>query len=89
MIAENKLNAKGREAVKTLLEPGESLANASTWADEHRRDVKGSGPWHYVDVLLDEPEYDARLSGPSDRQGCIVDKIAEFRAILKDPSKSA
>ena len=51
-IAERNLNPKARAAVKALLEAGESMADASTWADEHRRDIKGSGPWHYVDVPL-------------------------------------
>ena len=38
-IAERNLNPKARAAVKALLEEGESLADASTWADEHRRDL--------------------------------------------------
>jgi hypothetical protein len=71
-IAERNLNPKARAAVKALLEEGESMADASTWADEHRRDIKGSGPWHYVDVPLDEPRYDARFSGPDPRKGCVV-----------------
>jgi hypothetical protein len=87
-IAERSLTPKAREAIKALLDPGESLADASTWADEHRRDIKGSAPWHYVDVPLDEPRYDAKFSGPVAEKGCIVDKIAEFRAILKDPNKT-
>ena len=74
-IAERNLNPKARVAVQALLEEGESMADASTWADEHRRDIKGSGPWHYVDVPLDEPRYDVRFSGPDPRQGCIVDKL--------------
>ncbi len=44
-------------------------------------------PSHYVDVPFDEPGYDARFSGDDPKKGFIVDKIAEFRAILKDPSK--
>jgi hypothetical protein len=44
-IAERNLNPKARAAVKALLEEGESMADASTWANEHRRDIKGSGPW--------------------------------------------
>ena len=46
-----------------------------------------TAPWHYVDVPLDEPRYDPRFSGDDPKKGFIVDKIAEFRAILKDPSK--
>jgi hypothetical protein len=87
-LAELHLTSKAREAVKILLEPGETLADCSTWADQHQREVKGSGCWHYVDVPLNEPRYDARFSAPVPEKGCIVDKIAEFRDILKDQSRT-
>jgi nuclease S1 len=87
-LAERKLNPKAKAAVAALLEPGETMADASTWADEHLRDVRGSGPWHYVDVPLDEPKYDAKFSGEVPEKGCIVAKIKEFRMTLKDPAKS-
>ena len=87
-IAERHLNPKAKEAVKALLDEGETLADASTWADEHKREIRGSAPWHYVDVPLDEARYDARFSGPGAEQGCIVDKIRQFRAILNDPNRS-
>ncbi len=48
-LAEKHLTPRAKAAVAELLEPGETLAEASTWPDEHRRDVKGSGPWHYVE----------------------------------------
>jgi hypothetical protein len=35
-IAEKHLTPKTREAVKALLPEGETLADASTWADEYR-----------------------------------------------------
>jgi hypothetical protein len=37
-----------------LLEAGESLADASLRADENRRKLPTTAPWHYVDALLDE-----------------------------------
>jgi nuclease S1 len=86
-LAERHLNPKARAAIMALLEPGESLADASLWADDHRRDVKGSGPWHYVDVPLDQERYDDKFSGPEPEKGYIVPKIREFRAILKDPAR--
>jgi hypothetical protein len=39
-----------------------------------------------VDVPLDEPKYDSKYSGPT--VGCVVDKINEFRLVIKDKSKS-
>ncbi len=37
---------------------------------------------------MDEPKYDRRFSGPDARYGCVVAKIAEFRATLKGSSES-
>jgi nuclease S1 len=87
-IAENNLNAKAKAAIAELLEPDETLADASTWADENRRRLPKTAPWHYVDVPLDEPKYDKKWSADDPKKGCVVDKINEFRATLKDKSKS-
>jgi hypothetical protein len=57
------------------------------WADEQKRRIRGSDAWHYVDVPLDEPRYDARFSRPDPKHGCIVDKIHEFANILGNPEK--
>ena len=86
-IAEKHLNAKAKAAVAGLLEEGESIADASTWADEHRRELPKTAPWHYVDVPLGEPKYDSRFSGDSPDKGCIVDKIAEFRRVVRDEQR--
>jgi hypothetical protein len=86
-IAEKQLNAKAKAAVAALLEEGESIADASTWADEHRRELPKTAPWHYVDVPLGEPRYDSRFSGDRADKGCIVDKIAELRQVVRDERK--
>jgi hypothetical protein len=64
------------------------LADASLWADENRGRLPKTAPWHYVDVPLEEPRYDARFSGDIPSKGCVVDKINEFRLVVKDKSKS-
>ena len=64
-----------------MLEPGESLADASTWADEHNRDIRGSTSWHFVNVPIWAKRYDPRDCPP---RGCVVSKIAEFKATLLD-----
>jgi hypothetical protein len=48
LIAEAQLTSKARSEVERLLaiEPGETMASISTWADEHRNPA--TGPWHYV-----------------------------------------
>lgn len=83
-IAEQHLTPEARAAVKDLLDEGEDMAEASLWADKVKRSIKGSAPWHYVDVPLDEPRYDAKYC-PA--EGCVVSKIAEFRAVLKDKTR--
>jgi nuclease S1 len=87
-IAEKNLDPKAKAAIAALLAPGESLADASTWADEHRRELPNSAPWHYVDVPLDEPRYNAIFSGDVPEKGCVVDKIHDFKVILEDPARS-
>lgn len=80
-LTESRLSPEARAAVRNLLEPGETLADASTWADENSRDVPGSAAWHYVNVHISSSHYTSRDCRP---QGCVVSKIAEFRAILGD-----
>jgi hypothetical protein len=48
LIAEAQLTSKARSEVDRLLaiEPGQTMASISTWADEHRNPA--TGPWHYV-----------------------------------------
>src|SRR5215469_1292637 len=86
-LAERHLTPEARAAVKELLKPGESMADASTWADGQRRTIKGSGNWHYVDVPLDQDRYDDRFAGDTPEKGYLVPKIREFKAILKDRSR--
>jgi hypothetical protein len=87
-LAEKRLTPAAKAAITQLLEPGESLADASLWADDNRRRLPETAPWHYIDVPLDEPYYDSKFSGDVPSKGCVVDKINEFRLTVKDPSKS-
>ncbi len=81
MMAESRLTPAAAAAVRSLLEPGETLADTSTWADE-QREVPRSGPWHYVNVLISEPRYDASYCFPD---GCVVSKVEDFERVLRDP----
>jgi hypothetical protein len=49
-LVEKNLNPNAKAAIKALLEEGESIADASTWADENRGRLPKTAPWHYVDV---------------------------------------
>src|SRR4029077_12057781 len=71
-LAERHLTPQAKAVIAELLEPGESLADASLWADEHRGRLPKTAPWDYVDVPLDEPRYDLRFSGDVSSKGCVV-----------------
>lgn len=81
-LAETRLTPQARAKIRELLDPGESLADASTWADENNRAIPGSAAWHYVNVPISAPRY-----SPRDCHGdnCIVAKLEEFRRVLADP----
>jgi hypothetical protein len=87
-LAKKHMSEKARDALAELLEPNETIADASLWADEHRRQLPKTAPWHYVDVPLDEPAYDSKWSADDPKKGCVVDKINEFRKVVKDKSKT-
>jgi nuclease S1 len=83
-IAEARLSPAARAAVRELLEPGESLADASTWADEVRRDMPETAPWHYVNTPInDAAHYDSKYCPEA---GCVVAAITAQRSRLADRS---
>src|SRR5262245_10628597 len=47
-LAETRLTPRARALIREILEPGESLADASTWADEYNHEIRGSAAWHFV-----------------------------------------
>jgi nuclease S1 len=86
-LALEHMTPAAKAGVAALLEHGESLADASLWADQNRERLPQTAPWHYVDVPLDEPKYDSKYSGDDPQKGCVVNKINEFRRVINDQSK--
>jgi nuclease S1 len=41
-----RLTPTAKAAIAELLEPGESLADASLWVDENRCRLPKTAPWH-------------------------------------------
>jgi hypothetical protein len=80
-LAETRLSPRTRALIRELLEPGESLADASTWADENNRSIPGSAAWHYVNVPISAEHYTSRDC----HNNCVVSRLEEFRRILADP----
>jgi hypothetical protein len=73
LIAQSQLTPKAKAEVDRLLalEPGETLASISTWADEHKSPT--TGPWHYVNFARDSCIYDAERDCPDGQ--CVVGTI--------------
>jgi hypothetical protein len=86
-LAEQQLTPQAKAGIAALLAKGESIADVSTWADAYRSEHSETGPWHYVDIPLDEPKYDRRLLKDDPTKGCVVDKIHEFKGVLQDKSQ--
>lgn len=87
-IAESYLNDKARAAIKELL-PNESLAEASTYADEMRSNPDSfwqdiAGPYHYVTV----PKGKVYADVGAPKEGDSVSALKAFRKTLLDPSAS-
>jgi hypothetical protein len=84
-IAERKLDPNVKPIINDLLD-GESIASASTWADEIKSDplYQKYSPWHYVNMPLDK-EYSDIQKNP---KGDIVTTLKECIRVLKNPESS-
>lgn len=87
-IAENYLSEEAKAAVDALL-PNESLAEASTYADEQRSNPaefwqKEAGPYHYVTVP--EGKHYHEVGAPE--KGDSVTALTKFRKTLLDDNAS-
>ena len=60
----------------------DSMATASTWADEIRPSRPETAPWHYVDIEIDSASYEAARDCPND--ACVVGKIERDTKIIAE-----
>lgn len=83
VVTDRYLTEETRYAVRELLD-GQSIAQASTWADEIKSERKWdyASPWHYVN--LDDGETYA--SAPKNPGGDVIEAITRLRAVLQDPA---
>ncbi len=79
-LAQAQLSVKAKQAVERLLalEPGQTLASISTWADEHRSPATAA--WHYVNFPKNSCSYSAERDCPDGQ--CVVAAIDRQRDIL-------
>lgn len=81
LIAEANLVPKAKASVNRLLslEPGQTLASVSTWADEHRNPATAA--WHYVNFPRGTCQYEADRDCPDGK--CVVGAIGRQLEVLK------
>lgn len=87
-IAERHLTPSAKQHIEALI-PNESLAEASTYADDMRSNPdefwqKTAGPWHYVTVPAGKHYHE--VGAPE--QGDAASALASFTKTLKDPKAS-
>jgi len=102
LIAYKHLTPAARAKVDALLASDPDtltppdFASRATWADKYRLSHRETAAWHFVDIEIDRPDLAAACSGfpaspphaasQGPAQDCVVDKIDEFAAELRDPA---
>jgi hypothetical protein len=80
LIASHELVPSARNEVARLLGGTAMMVHDANWADEIRDQRRDTGRWHYVDIPLQAPGYDARRDCPN--QDCVVAQIGNDLHIL-------
>jgi nuclease S1 len=80
-LADAQLTPAARKEVARLLalEPGQTLASISTWADQHRNPA--TAPWHYVNFPGGECHYQPERDCPDGK--CVVGAIDLQMEVLR------
>jgi nuclease S1 len=84
-IAESRLTPHTAEAVRSIL-AGQSLAAASSWADDIRGQRPQTSRFHFVNIPLDSNSYVATRDCGTGH--CIIAEIERDRGTLSDTSSS-
>ena len=67
---------------KELLD-GATIDDVASWADDYRRHHPQTGPWHYINIPLEDSKLDMTRECPN--SNCVIAKTEQFLAVLKDP----
>jgi S1/P1 Nuclease len=84
-IAQRRLTPQAAAMVAELLGRGHSLAAIASWADDIRDERPQTYNWHFVDIPLGVPTYDAKRDCKPDAQkgDCIVLELGRVRDDLR------
>jgi hypothetical protein len=83
-LAAAHLTPAAAAKVKEILGPDATLASVSSWADQVRNSRRETGPWHYIDVPINQPHLDMARDCP--KGDCVIAKIEDFTKVLADPA---
>ena len=83
-LAAARLSPRAAAAVAGILGPDATLTSISSWADQVRNSRHETGPWHYIDIPIDQPHLDMKRDCPGG--DCVLAKIQEFERTLADKS---
>jgi hypothetical protein len=81
-MALRELTPAARGQVAHLLGSEAMMIHDANWADEVRDQRRDTGSWHYVNIPLAAPGYDARRDCP--RGDCVVAQIGNDMRLLGD-----
>jgi len=84
-IAASRLTPQTAKAVKELL-GGESLVDASVWADNIKMNRPDTKPLHYVNIPLNATDYVPSRDCPDGK--CLIAAIETYRKTLSAPTAS-
>jgi hypothetical protein len=95
-VAEAHLTNAAKQEISDLLDAETdprvtSLRDAAIWPDLIKGDRPETKPWHFVDIPIsgrNQPNNEYNQTLDCADLECIVPKIAEFRAVLKDSNAS-
>lgn len=84
-IAMSRLSPAVAEETRRLL-GGKTIADVASWADDVRRELPNTAPWHYVDIEINDSSYVPARDCKED--ACIVAALKAQIAMLSDHSRS-
>jgi hypothetical protein len=81
-LAAAHLTPAAAAQVQAILGPDATLMSISSWADQVRNSRRETGPWHYVDIPINQRRLD--MARDCKNGDCVIAKINEFRTVLAD-----
>jgi nuclease S1 len=83
LIAEQYMTKSALNAASRLLD-GATIDAVASWADEYRRTLPETGPWHYINIPLADSSIDMARECPGG--DCVIAKTQQYITVLSNPN---